>query len=263
MNLNKNIVILANCQGRQIAHIMKHLLPDREFNVEWYSNNSRTGSMKSKYEVLDAISCADIFIYQPLKEAHGYLSEKYLLSSVLNDSCTAVSFAYIFNSGIYSLCHAPFYRVKSYGKIFCEKKITKLINNHSKEQILQKYKEQKIDFHLIKRFNTCLEEMKKREQFTTIKLSDFILHNYKYKKLFITHNHPSNLLFGEILKQVQTLIDLPFNLDKIKDISELENTNSPISPYDVKIHDYRFQYDKDWYLKGKKLIEKILNEIPK
>ncbi|MEM1167590.1 MAG: WcbI family polysaccharide biosynthesis putative acetyltransferase [Cyanobacteria bacterium P01_H01_bin.35] len=261
MNLKKkkNIIIFGNCQAGQIKRTMKKLLPDTQFNIEYYSNNSRTEIMKSSSEILSAIGYADIFIYQPLGEKYKELSEKNLLNNIVKDSCKSLSFTYIFNSGVYSLCHAPFSGKNSYGTVYGEEEIIKLINNfNSKNEILQKYKHGEIDFRLIKRFEQCLGEMKRRELFTTIKLSEFIVEHYRHQKLFISHNHPSNIIFYEILRQIQNTVDIPFNLEEIREISELPETNSPISPYDVTIHDYRFKCHENWYLKGKELIDKIM-----
>jgi len=260
---NKNIVIFGNCQAGHIKLIINKLLSDTQFNVEIYSNNFREEMMKSSSEIISAIGCADIFIYQPLGEKHKELSEKNLLNNVVKDSCKSLSFTYIFNSGVYSLCHAPFSGKNSYGTVYGEEEIIKLINDfNSKDTIIQKYKHGEIDFRLIKRFEQCLGEMKRRESSTTIKLSKFIGEHYRHQKLFISHNHPSNIIFYEILRQIQNTIDIPLNLERIREISELPETNSPISPYDVKIHNYRFPYDETWYVKGKELIEKIVESHP-
>ncbi len=260
MNSKTNIVIFGNCQAWQIKKIMSKLLPRNSFYVENYRNNSRTEKMKSNAEILSAISNADIFIYQPLAKHHGELSEESILN-VLKKSCKSLSFPYIFNSGVYSLCLAPQSKIKSYGKIYGEESIIELVNHqNSKQEILTKYKEGSIDFGLVDRFNYCLEEMKKRENSTTIKLSSFILDQYKCQKLFSTHNHPTNNLFNELFRQVKEVLDIPLDLKAIGNISELPETICPISPYDIEIHGYKFEHDENWYLQGKELIEKIIDE---
>lgn len=61
--------------------------------------------------------------------------------------------------------------------------------------------EGKIDFTLKERLYKCLNEMQKREENFTLQISHFIEENYKFKKLFSTHNHPMEKNFSEYLRK--------------------------------------------------------------
>lgn len=131
------------------------------------------------------------------------------------------------------------------------------------DDILEQYKNGEIDFKLAERFEFCLRRTKKEELKNTIKLSNFILKNYRNQKLFWTHNHATNLVYQEICKQIQELTDIQFDVDKILEMPEFDVMQSPISPYDIKTHGYNFEPHSDWYEKGKELIEAIVNEYMK
>lgn len=259
--MKKKIVIFGNCQAGKLKELLSALLPASEFDISNFSNNTRTGNLKSNQEILSAIGDCEILIYQPLSNLHGELSEKNLKKTI-KINCVPISFSYVFNNGAYSLCHAPLNNKHSYGFIFGEEVIIDLLKSgKSKEEIIQDYREGEINFNLIKRFNKCLIEMKKRELSTNIKLAEFIEDNYQKEKLFITHNHPSNIIFYEIIRQIMTLVSLPIDQCEIQKstIPDLRETNCPITPHDINIHGYEFNADKDWFIKGASLIELIID----
>ena len=103
--------------------------------------------------------------------------------------------------------------------------------------------------------------MRKREENIDLKLTDYILRNYKKNKLFLTHNHPSNLMFIEIIFQLGKIVGIDLSRDKLlgMDLPELPGTNCPISPYDIKQHEYKFPFHQDWFETGSTLINKIIS----
>jgi hypothetical protein len=261
MAISRNLVIFGNCQARQLGLILSALLRTSEFEISTFLNSPRAGNIKSKEEILSAIRDCDVLIYQPLSSSHGELCDANIKQTIKNN-CVRISFPYLFNSGIYSLCHAPASKVHSYGMIFGEEAIIdQLRSGKSKEEIVDDYREGNINFNLLRRFNESLAEMGNRESSTNIKLVEFIKQKYKNEKLFMTHNHPSNVLFYEIIRQIMDIVPLPINPISINKLTvpDLLETNCPITPYDIKIHGYKFDAHKDWLMKGESLIELIVD----
>ena len=253
------ILFFGNCQAKQF-----HRFFDVFFNIDnlstlYLSNNPRTGMMKSVDIIVDNIQNSDIIIYQPLSEKHNLYSEESIMS-LKKSNCLSVSFPYIFNSGAFSLSHAPKAIKNPYGVIYGEEIIIELNKIYSKVEIINLFKQGEIDFNQRNRFDYCMKIVKKREQKTQIKVADYILDNYQDRKLFITHNHPKNCVFMEMTYQLANIINCNVrkNIDIIN-ISELMNTNCITTPYDKQELGYKFDYDNDWLRRGKELIDLILN----
>lgn len=139
--------------------------------------------------------------------------------------------------------------------------IAGLLGEKKRDEILLDYKVGAINFDLPNRFNKCLVEMRRREENTAIKLADYIEANYKYSKLFVTHNHPANALLFESVRQIKQITELPIKLEFTDlGVPELPNTNCPVSPHDKVVHGYEFAADTYWYKRGKLLIDKIIDD---
>lgn len=257
----KKIVLFGNCQSEQLFRLLSVLLSPSGYELQNFSNNARTGNKLPSEEILSAIRTSDYLIYQPLSKKHGELSEENILA-IIKDSCRAISYPYIFNSGVYSLCHAPRANTHGYGMIYGEEVIISLVEGgKSREEIITAYKNETIDFDLEKRFRDSLGEMGQRESQMDIHLTEFIEKHYQEHKLFITHNHPSNLLLFEILKQISAIAPLPIDTNDFQRIiiPDLVETNCPITPYDIKTHGYKFNPHTNWKKKGIKLINLIID----
>lgn len=255
----KKVIAFGNCQAGQIKEILSSLLPNTEFQIRYLSNNARTGNKKSNQQIIASISNCDVLIYQPLSSAHGDISEENIIKTLKQD-CVAVSFPYIFNSGMYSLCHAPKASTHKYGNIFGEEIIHNLIlSGKSERQIIQAYRKNEIDFNLKKRFVDSLGIMRRKEMTTNIKLTEFIENNYKNQKLFVTHNHLTGFLLQEIIRQIDLITPLPLGQKAIESIpiTDMKATCCPITPHDVRVHGYQFPPDKDWLKKGEFLVKLI------
>ena len=257
----KKLAVFGNCQAGQLKRMLSKLLKPSEFEVIYISNNTRTGGMKSINNILSIIENCDILLYQPLNSSHGELSEENI-KKITRDSCISISFPYIFNAGVYSLCHAPMANGHSYGMIYGEQEIIKeLEKGRDRNSIIKDYQEGKIDFNLKERFNLSIDKMEIRESSIDIKLIPFIRENYKRNKLFITHNHPTNILFIEMIKQIINIAFLPIAFDFFNRVSDdqLPDTNSPVSTFDINTHGYAFEHNDDWIEKGTFLVNLIID----
>jgi hypothetical protein len=280
----KRIVTFGNCQAEALTPLLRRALPRNSYSVSYYANNDVTGNLRPEREILKAVRKADLLVFQPLDDKHGALSESSIRATVRNAD-SAVSFPYVFNSGIASLsarrlgrdweqgsvwsspewvgnAQAP---QPSLGVIYGEETIIgRLEQGASVEEIFDEYVEGSLDFGLLDRFERCMAELERREQNMAIALSGHVRRNYRRKRQFLTHNHPTTELLVELCDQLQALTDLPIDLPALRRIED-ENAarlpggrvQSPISPHDASILGYEFGYDFDWVERGGGLILRI------
>ena len=64
-----------------------------------------------------------------------------------------------------------------------------ILEEYKIDEILSLYDEDKIDFYFEERMNICMRSLREKEKDCDIKVTDFILNNFKDKRLFITQNH--------------------------------------------------------------------------
>jgi len=74
-------------------------------------------------------------------------------------------------------------------------------------------------------FDNCIKELIKRETINNVDIKvSCIIKKYKYKKLMITHRHPTTFLFMEIIKSLCVLLDIDFfNMNHYNKYLENEN----------------------------------------
>jgi hypothetical protein len=258
-----HIVTFGNCQADGLAKLMRMVLPDRGYEVEFLSSNARTGGMQSADEILSTIRRSSVLIFQPLGERHGPLSEPGIRAA--STDCTAVlSFPHIFNSGIAGLSHAPYHDGgKPFGAIYGEEKVLDLLRGGAtRGEVVDAYLAGAIDFELPERFGSCLTEMLRREEATDIRVGAYIAENFRAERLFVTHNHPTTALLAEMCVQVAAYAGLPIDLEALRSIEDQNvgggrTDQAPVSPHDAKALGYRFAPDPIWEEIGPRLIGKI------
>jgi len=281
------VTTFGNCQADALASLLLMSLPDSGYSVEFFSNNQKTGGMKSPEQILESVAESDILIFQPLDERHGLLCEESIRSTA---SGTAITFPYLFNSGISSFCHniagakrrtgptaqkRPAERVygnsparHSYGNIFGEEPIIAMLEaGRHESEIIDAYREGSINFQVRARFDWCLGELQRREEPIDIKIADHISRNYRVARQFLTHNHPTTNLLTEICASIGRLGDLPIDVEVLRAIDD-ENVadlpggrrRCPVSPHDAEELGYEFGHDVDWLPLGSGLIKLICDE---
>lgn len=62
------------------------------------------------------------------------------------------------------------------------------------DEILNKYDKNELNFNYKKRFEKSIEILKENEKNTDIKVTDFILENYKNYRVLLTKSHPTSKL---------------------------------------------------------------------
>ncbi len=229
--MNKiDIVCFGNCQAMQIARYLDAYLDKNVYNIYLLSNYDETFS---SHETVRAVSNADYIIYQPLNHTYEDLSEANIRQLAKEDA-KFVAFPYIYNGGLYSL-------ETDATKIIGEDTILELFNSGvSKENIMAMRERGEINFNLKEKFNESLNVMRQREEKTDVKLSDFIQNNYLEVQLFLSHNHPTNILFDEVIRQINDILDLGIELSSNTFIPPLCETVAPITRFDRLEHGYKW-----------------------
>lgn len=236
--MKKICVIYANCQGRGI----NTFLQKQELYHETYENH-----LFENYHVIenglslpfDLLKQASLFIYQPLKNKHGYYATD-VIKNYLPATCKKISFPYVYNDALW-----PLYEEND--KIGGEEIILNLIEKgYSLTKIINMFCAEAIDFEFERRFKKSIEILKQKEEITDIKVSDYILKNVSNEKIFLTQNHQTSSFYIYCANQI--LNHLGFSAI---DFSERFHPNEtglpdcwPLSPYEAKY--YKYEHPFDW-----------------
>ena len=253
------IALFGNCQVEALERVLRLALPDRGFEIACLANNPFTGEMLPTEGILETLGRADVVVFQPLGKRFGVLSQSSLRESLSN---TVLTFPRLFNAGIAGLCFAPL-ATRAPSNTYGGEMIVKLLEQGvTPAEIKRRYREGGIDFELPRRFDECVEIMRRRESSTDIVFADYIEANHRSKRLFLTHNHPATPLFVELSRQIATLSALPIDLVRIhsvrgNNIGGLPQGYAPISPFDADALGYEFPFDPNWYEAGSMVIDHI------
>jgi hypothetical protein len=167
---------------------------------------------------IDILKTADIFLYQPIDLKWGIYSTDISIEnnilSYLNKNCIKISFPYIYNSSYWALISPePGAGLTGGGH---ENDINKYINKNIIEKlidsgntlpdIINKYKNNLIDFEYEKHFKKCIDILKKKEELCDVIVSDYIL-KYRDNELFFTQAHPSTAIFVHCSNQILNILN--------------------------------------------------------
>ena len=259
-----NCIIYGNCQAQYFLKILNlsqnfkkiYKKIEHVINYELIENAEKF--------LPSSISNADLFIYQPLNNNHDKLSTNYILNNVLKPNCQKISFPYIYNSAIWI-----FDKKGDYKKIFEDL----FKNEYSLESILTKFKNLEIDFNFKNRFQNTMNILKKRELETDIKTHDYILNNFRKKKLFISEPHPTIHVYYHCIIQIFKILnlknDLTFELASTMLHSDrayklhfglIEKILK--TPYDINYYKFEWKQspDNNWFKFYSEIIKKIYLE---
>lgn len=76
--------------------------------------------------------------------------------------------------------------------------------------ILELYNSDKLDFKYDERKEKGINILKSKEKTCDIKISDFILENYKKQQLFYTPNHPAPIILKIMAKQILKKLNINY-----------------------------------------------------
>jgi len=180
----------------------------------WSSYNLIENKVPINYDILKN---ADIFIYQPINDSFDIYSIKEM-TKYLKESCIKISVPFIFLNSFYPLINKSIaitfdgvidIRKDKYKNIILNQDIIiELSKKYSREEIIELFKDNKIDFNYKKMFDENIIRMKKKEEECNVKIVDFILSNYKYHQLVNYHLHPTGILVFNYIKQIFKILNL-------------------------------------------------------
>jgi len=246
------VFIFANCQGG----VIKDFFP-KMFEVVQYHNLNFIFDNYLNSEFKTHLTTCDWFIYQPLSLVYPvYNTEN--LKRYLKPDCKTISFPYIFNDAFTPIYKTPKHDIAingEYSTIDTYKMVYKNIEpivslkrekNLPLEQILDLYDNNKIDFRYQERFDNTIKILQEKEKLTDVKVSQFILDNYKKYKLFNYHtlttddthcNHPSNYLLLYYMNQIFRIMGLE---EQKYDGPEIMRGKMLVSRYDIAFYKYEW-----------------------
>jgi hypothetical protein len=166
----------------------------------------------------------------------------------LSDSCITISFPRLHNDALFPIFH------KNYAKLTNEiYGINKTISSLGIEDRMRLYDCNLLDFNFKERYTKNYEIGKIKESECDVKIVDWIYNNVSNHKLFLTQDHPTSIVFREIVNEICNILDIEHNIPcsideniaKLKDTTySLSNNQYPISRYAIK--EYNFKYiDKE------------------
>lgn len=188
---------------------------ESKYNMFRFVNHDRDNYLKLIGIDMNILTNADVFIYQPLNDKHGVYSTNNIKKYLKND-CTTISFPYIYNSALWSVIWenaAPRFTIETFINCGYRNIINLLHNNASKDEILQLYDNDELDFYFEERLNICMSSLKEKEQFCDIKVSNFILDNYKNHVIFGTQNHISELMINYLINNILKLLMIEHDIN--------------------------------------------------
>ncbi len=286
------IVIYANCQGIGISYFLKKSIdilsnnilsnPMRnssdERNLAGFCRNSLGFERISHIRIDDIvfkksninynlIKNADIFIYQPLDDKHGNISTNSILK-LLKPECKKISFPYIYNNSFYPvigpLVIKDSYRSKPCSVIFNNSEIiTDLIDKkYNLNEILKLYQENKINFNYQKRWDYTNNILKEKEKNCDVKIVDFIKNNFSKQRLFLLENHPTSIIFINVVNQILEKLEIPVKINPTNYNLNDANLSGGLIPLDDSSNNffnYEFNIEPNNYQYYKQIITNIYN----
>jgi hypothetical protein len=216
------IVFYTNCQGDKLYEL--YLCKIDLFR------SSQVICIKNYYDITSDdilhIMEADMLIYQPVSVKHGIRTTENA-SGVLNylkPNCIKICFPSIFldmwcfseNNGLYIGGHTLY----KYSHL-------------NLQQVLELYDSGKYDFELKPRLDYSIQYMQKKERdFCNIHVTDFIIANYKKHKLMYTQNHPTDILYRFLAKEICRFLNISsVNIDDIPVNNQIETFGWKFSHY--------------------------------
>ena len=241
--MKKTCIFYGNCQVIYNVHDVLNSLPEfvNQYELITYVNHDRDQIKELSNINTDILKKCDLFIYQPLGENHGVFSSENI-KKYLKEDCIKISFPYIYNSSFYTTyweSASPRWTIGTLVNCGWKNIMKLIIEDYKIEDILNLYDSGEIDFYFEERMNICMTSLKEKENNCDIKVTKFILDNYKDKRLFITQNHLTNYFSKWITNNILEMI----NINTINNVYLTDNkieVNCVIDYYSKKY--YNFSY---------------------
>jgi hypothetical protein len=217
----KKVVFYTTCHGHAIA---KFLRESDAFNEQYeiesvYQSPEFVRGLKGKEDAKKReLSChgADIFIYQPVKDIYYENSTNYLKGFLTRD-CVLISMPFVYNLSTWPI--ASVYK-RDFAEVYvAEGDELALVNRDAidelvetgftKDQILQMFDNNKINFSFESRHRLEMNILRNREEGLDVKVADFIEENISKKRLFLFCSHPTSVVFVYMTNQILEILGCP------------------------------------------------------
>ena len=239
------IVFYGNCQLIIGSYTIFKKYIDTEYHIIQSYN-----LIYNKLDIpVNILKEADIFIYQPINEKYGIYSIdnniKKSIITYLKDDCNKICVPYLYFDSFFPLCKKNFDdgydggNLHIYNNILNNESILKLKKLYSYEEIIHKYNNYDIDFNFKNRFEENINRLLEKEKLCNVKVSDFILNNYKKMQLFEMHHHPTSILIIYFTQQIFNYLNINIEIDK-NIIIQLSENKFPISKYVIDYFKFEF-----------------------
>lgn len=211
-------VVYGNCQSRFIAAILKNTdVINDAYNIVLFpgihtmKSEVKTGFSK---EYMQYIS---LFIYQNVTKENKFsplfATDEQVLP-LLGDNVTKCAVPYVYFTGyVPSFFHnGRNVKINNIDQIpYGDKQIATLIENGlSDEEIERKLESVELfsEAFLLDNVRKSIEELQAREEKCNVKISDYILDNYRKKYLFYSPTHPTTECLIELVKRIYQYIGI-------------------------------------------------------
>ncbi len=258
MMKKKTCVIYANCQGTGINRfLVKSSAYSRQFESVFMENYSMIRDKKPLDEGL--LRRADLFIHQPLPAkwaGTAYATDH--VRSLLPDSCIQISVPFIVNDALW-----PFFVENS--KVYGGEVINGCLDRGlSLRQIVRSFRNLSLDLNYGARFDRTVALLREREEATDVKVADFVLSTLRKQRVFLTHNHPTSVVFVHCANQVLSRLGYPTLPASNYDPNETGLPGLwPITPYDSSFYGYEHtRADANWQRFYIRMMDKICRMRP-
>ena len=214
--MKESVVIYGNCHTTIIAQMLETC---REFNEKYYIiPTKRIQEIKDPKELYeDCYSQCDVFIHQSIRLNNRY-GEEYASENIiarLKPGCRVISIPNVYHL---PLCFFPQYseaqelRRGGVTYFFRDSIIDSHLGRPFKlaELVKRDYEDPGLynKESIVAAFDAFVDKVRRREKDWDIKVSNFILENYRSHQLFYDPNHPTNFFLGYIASELlKMLID--------------------------------------------------------
>ena len=214
--VKKKVVVYGNCHTAVIRQYLEHCI---EFSSEYeiadieYIQNIKDPIYFTENPVF---KICDVFIHQSIQKGNRY-GEEYSSENIikrLKPECRIIAIPNVYQLPV---CFFPQYkkgeefRDKINTVFFRDRIIDELYaKGTSFKEILSVYNnpETFADYDFSGQFDLFIDKVRKREKDWDIKVSDFILENYKDNYLFYDPNHPTNFFMEYVVRELLKLFGI-------------------------------------------------------
>lgn len=254
----EDIIMIGNCQIERMSYVFRG---NGIENIKYFANTEILDENFSCDKIIDHANRAPFVIAQCVVNENNPLNYRNLTK--INRNTLIVP--YIFVDGIFCLSASDVQAKKIYG----EEYIQEILRDGNLGKVVEHFKSGIINFKNEERLLNSINDLKERERLSSsIEISEYINENIRDRRLLISHNHPTWILFDELCRKVFLEIGrsyVPYReLPHEKKIEYIFGRGiSALSCYDVLTLGLQYDEDEQWFNDGFSMIRKICDDFKK